>query len=77
MDEKRNQDHDNGLGEVIEVRRPHSWRGITFEWHIKRVPQDNDEGRALRARQARAIRGLLESLADQRWPGDRPASDDG
>ena len=77
MDENRVQENDEGVRELIEVRRPEAPRGVTFEWHIKQAPRDSSEGEALRADQAEAIRGLLERLSDQRLHGDRPASDNG
>jgi hypothetical protein len=68
MHDNRVREHEDGVREVIEVHRPEGCGGITFEWHIKLVPHDSDEGYALRTAQARAIRGLLEWLRDQPSP---------
>jgi hypothetical protein len=71
MLEKRVQENDDGVREMIEIHRPEGCGGITFEWHIKLVPDDSEERRSLGAAQARAIRGLLEWLRDQRTPEPR------
>lgn len=52
--------HDVETTEVVT----YDYGDIRFEWHIRTVPHDSDDGRKLRAAQARAIRNLLKWVQD-------------
>ena len=67
-----NDDQTDGVREIVEVYPPDRPGGITFTWRIRLVPHESDDAQVLRAKQARAIRGVLESLRNSEGAGDLP-----